>query len=90
MLREFWATHPDARKPLMAWAKEVEAAHWVDSAALKAMYRSASILDDQRVVFNLCGNKYRLVVWVHYRYGRVLTRWIGTHEEYDNLKAESL
>lgn len=90
MLREFWATHPDAQKSLMAWAKEVEGAQWANAAALKAMYRSASILDDKRVVFNICGNKYRLVVWVHYRYGRVMTRWIGSHKEYDGLKVEAL
>ena len=54
------------------------------------MYGSASILDDKRVVFNICGNKYRLVVWVHYSYGRVMTRWIGSHKEYDGLKVETL
>ena len=90
MLRGFWAKHPEAQKPLMAWAKEVEGAQWADPAALKAMYRSASVLDEKRVVFNICGNKYRLVVWVHYRYGRVMTRWIGSHEEYDGLKVETL
>ena len=90
MLKEFWTTHPDAENPLKAWAKEVERARWANSAALKAMYGSASILDDKRVVFNICGNKYRLVVWVHYRYGRVMTRWIGSHKEYDGLKVETL
>jgi mRNA interferase HigB len=90
MLKEFWATHPDAENPLKAWAKEVERAQWANSAALKAMYGSASILDDKRVVFNICGNKYRLVVWVNYRYGRVMTRWIGSHKEYDGLKVETL
>ena len=90
MLRQFWGTHPDAQKSLLAWAKEVEAATWANSAALKAMYRNSSILDEKRVVFNICGNKYRLVVWVHYGYGRVMTRWIGTHEEYDSVKVELL
>jgi mRNA interferase HigB len=90
MLKEFWAKHPDAEKPLRAWVKEVEAAHWANSAALKALYASASVLDEKRVVFNICGNKYRLVVWVHYRYGRVMTRWIGSHKEYDGLKVETL
>jgi len=90
MLKEFWTTHPDAEKPLRAWAKEVEGAQWANPAALKAMYRSASILDDKRVVFNICGNKYRLLVWVRYRSGPVMTRWIGTHKEYDGLKVETL
>jgi len=90
MLKAFWADHPDAQKPLLAWAKEVEAAHWANPAALKAMYGSASILDDKRVVFNICGNKYRLVVWVHYHRRVVMTRWIGTHKEYEALKVETL
>jgi mRNA interferase HigB len=90
MLKGFWATHPDAESPLKAWVKEVEGAQWANSAALKATYGSASILDDKRVVFNICGNKYRLVVWVHYRYGRVMTRWIGSHKEYDGLNVETL
>jgi mRNA interferase HigB len=90
MLREFWTTHPEAEKPLKAWVKEVEGAQWANPAALKAKYGSASILDDKRVVFNICGNKYRLVVWVHYRYGRVMTRWIGSHKEYDGLNVETL
>ena len=90
MLKEFWATHPDAEMPLRSWAKEVESAQWANPAALKAMYRNASILDDKRVVFNICGNKYRLVVWVHYHRRVVMTRWIGSHKEYDGLKAEKL
>lgn len=90
MLREFWGMHPDAESSLRAWAKDVEAASWKNSAALKATYRNASIIDEKRVVFNICGNKYRLVVWVHYGFGRVMTRWIGTHKAYDSQKVEKL
>jgi len=90
MLKEFWTKCPDAEKPLRAWVKEAEAAQWANPAELKAMYGSASIVDEKCVVFNICGNKYRLVVWVHYRYGRVMTRWIGSHKEYDGLKVGAL
>ena len=77
-LRAYWRQRPDAENPLKAWFKETEAARWVNSAELKAKFGSASILDGKRVVFNIGGNKYRLLVWVHYRFGRVFIRWVGS------------
>lgn len=85
LLKDFWEAHPDAETPLRAWFKEAEDATWKSSAELKSKFGSASIIDEKRVVFNIGGNKYRLVTWVHYRHGRVMTRWIGTHKEYDKL-----
>ena len=85
LLKDFWTSHPDAETSLRAWYKEVKAAKWKTSAELKSKYGSASLIDDKRVVFNIAGNKYRLVTWVHYQYGRVMTRWIGTHKAYDKL-----
>ena len=87
-LRECWARYPDAEQALQAWHAEAEAAAWASPADIKAQYRSASILKDSRVVFNICGNKYRLVVKISYKNGVVLIRFVGTHKEYDAINAE--
>lgn len=89
-LKEFWEQHRDAEMPLRAWYKEAEHATWASSAEVKETYRSASIIDCKRVVFNIAGNKYRLVVWIHYLFGRINIRWIGTHKAYDNVKVGEL
>ena len=87
-LREFWERFPDAEEALKAWYAEAEAATWHNPAEIKSQYRSASILKDNRVVFNICGNKYRLVVKISYKNGVILIRFIGTHREYDAIDAE--
>ncbi len=81
VLRIFWERFPDAEGALKAWFAEAEKAAWENPAQIKDQYRSASIIGDNRVVFNICGNKYRLVVKINYRIGIVLIRFIGTHEE---------
>ena len=87
-LREFWQRFPDAEQALKAWHAEAEAATWQSPAEIKAQYRNASILKDSRVVFNICGNKYRLVVKINYRHAMILIRFIGTHKEYDAIDTE--
>ncbi len=87
-LREFWERYPDAEDALKAWFSETEVSIWRNPADIKEKYRSASILRDSRVVFNICGNKYRLVVKVSYLNGLVLIRFIGTHKEYDVTDVE--
>lgn len=87
-LREFWEKCPDAEGALKAWHSEAEDAVWQNPAEIKAQYRSASILKDSRVVFNICGNKYRLVVKISYKNSIVLIRFIGTHKEYDATDVE--
>jgi len=87
-LREFWEEHPDAEDPLKAWFTEAEDASWKSPADIKAQYGSASILKNGRVVFNICGNKYRLVVKINYSAAIVLVRFMGTHKEYDGINAE--
>ena len=82
-LREFWGKHPDAEQPLKAWYQEARSAKWRTSAEVKAQYASASLVGDNRVVFNIAGNKYRLVVVIRYRIQRVYVRFVGTHREYD-------
>lgn len=87
-LREFWEGFPDAEDALKAWYAEANAARWHNPADIKAQYASASILKESRVVFNICGNKYRLIVKTNYKAAVVLIRFIGTHKEYDGINAE--
>ena len=86
-LLRFWQKHADAAEPLKAWYDEVKKAEWKSAAELKAHYRNASILDRERVVFNIKGNAYRLIVDVEYRQGFVFVVWLGSHEEYNAITA---
>jgi mRNA interferase HigB len=87
-LQTFWVKHPDAQGPLEAWHAEAKAAKWSNPAEIKTRYPSASILNENRVVFNIGGNKYRLVVWIRYEFGLIYVRFVGTHAEYDKIDAE--
>ena len=78
----------DARGPLEAWFYEAKNAEWQTPSDIKAHYGSASILKNNRVVFNIAGNKYRLVVRLNYNSKTVFVRFIGTHKEYDNIDPE--
>jgi mRNA interferase HigB len=78
----------DAKGPLEAWHYEAKHAQWASPADVKGQYRSASILKNSRVVFNIAGNKYRLVVRINYDSKTVFVRFIGTHQEYDEIDAE--
>lgn len=80
----------DAREPVMAWYRQVRQADWAKPADVKRDLRSASILKDGRVVFNIAGNKYRIVVWINYPYRVVHIRFIGTHRQYDAIDAQSI
>ena len=75
---------------LDAWYEGVTKATWKNSAELKAQYGSASILSAERVVFNIKGNDYRLIVSINYDYQIVLVKWLGTHKEYDNIDAREV
>ena len=79
----FWRKHPDAEGPLTAWFNATRAADWASPQDIKAAYRAADFVGDNRVVFNIGGNKYRLVVRVSYVYKQVLIKFIGTHADYD-------
>jgi mRNA interferase HigB len=80
----------DAREPMMAWFRQVRQADWSKPAEVKRDIRSASILQDGRVVFNIAGNKYRIVVWINYPYRVVYIRFIGTHRQYDAIDARKI
>jgi len=92
-LRNFWsssAAYSDSIEPGMAWYRETLKAHWATPSEVKAQFSSASILRDGRVVFNIAGNKYRLVVWINYAYQVVYIRFIGTHKQYDEIDAQMI
>ena len=80
----------DAREPLMAWYSQVSHADWAKPADVKRDVGSVSILKDGRAVFNVAGNKYRVVVWINYPYRTVYIRFIGTHREYDAIDAQEI
>ncbi len=89
-LREFWDVHPEAAIALQTWFHDVERASWVGPADVKMVYRNASFLADNRIVFNIKGNRYRLVVAVEYQYSLVYIRFVGTHAEYDRIDAATI
>jgi mRNA interferase HigB len=89
-LRAFWERHPDAEQPLKAWYEEATHAVWSQPADIKAQYRSASVLKNRRMVFNIKGNDYRLIVAIAYRLQIVYVKFVGTHEEYDAVDAETV
>ncbi len=89
-LRAFWRAHPESEEQLKAWHKVVQSASWKTPHQVKSQFGSASIIGDNRVVFNVAGNRYRLVVKVHYNTGIVYVRFIGTHDEYDAIDAEEV
>jgi mRNA interferase HigB len=92
-LKGFWSKNPkfsDAREPTLAWYRQALRADWSSPADVKNAFGNASILKDGRVVFNIAGNKYRLIVWINYPYRVVYVRFIGTHAQYDRVDAQSV
>jgi len=92
-LRAFWeqtSGFADAREPLLAWYRHALHADWASPAELKADFGKVSILKDGRVVFNLAGNKYRLVVWINYEHRILYVRFVGTHAQYDRIDAQTI
>ena len=89
-LMQCWEAHRDVEDELKSWFKEAEHADWKSPNDVIARYASADILPDNRVVFNIKGNHYRLVVKIHYNTGTVFIRFVGTHAEYDRIDAETI
>ncbi|MDN5871062.1 MAG: type II toxin-antitoxin system HigB family toxin [Nitrococcus sp.] len=89
-LREFWERHADAEEPLLTWYCEVLKEDWDTPAKVKEKYRSASFVGGSRVVFNIKGNDYRLVVRINYPARIVYVRFVGTHAEYDAIDVEEV
>jgi mRNA interferase HigB len=89
-LRNFWNKHKDCEQQLKAWYKEANEARWTSAKDIKRNYPSASIIPGNRMVFNIKGNKYRLVVRINYDYGIIWIRFIGTHEQYNSIQASKI
>lgn len=89
-LRQFWLIHADAKGPLEAWHAEARRAAWTTPQQVKRIFGSASILKNGRVVFNIAGNKYRLVVAIDYGRGACFVKFIGNHAQYDAIDAETI
>jgi mRNA interferase HigB len=90
ILKEFWGTHPDAEQPLLAWYADVKHANWRSPGDIRKGYPYASFLSNNRVVFNIKGNTYRLIAAIHYEFGIVYIRFVGTHREYDRIDASTV
>lgn len=89
-LKEHWKKFPQAKQSLLAWYEEVEATEWKHPNELKAQYQNALILTDKRVVFNIHGNSYRLIVDIEFRLRIVFVVWFGTHAQYDKINAKNI
>lgn len=84
-LSDFWTGHADAEEPLKAWHEEAKHAQWATPQDIKQRYSTASFIGDNRVIFNIGGNKYRLVVFIRYDLQICYVKFIGTHAEYDRI-----
>jgi len=92
-LKAFWGSNPeyaDSSEPVLAWYRHTLKADWASPAEVKQDFGNASIVKDDRVVFNIAGNKYRLVVWINYAYRVVYIRFIGTHRQYDKIDVQTI
>jgi mRNA interferase HigB len=90
ILQDFWEVHTDTEQQLKSWFKETSNAEWKNPNEVKTEYPSASILTDNRIVFNIKGNKYRLIIKVNYNYQMIWIRFIGTHAVYDRINANEI
>ena len=89
-LRDFWRKHPSAQSPLQNWYAEASRATWKNPGDVKQAHRGASFVAGDRVVFNIRGNDYRLIVAMRYRSQIMYVRFIGTHREYDKVDAATV
>lgn len=90
ILREYWEKQPDSEGQLKTWYKEASKAVWTSPNDIKLAYAKASILKSGRVVFNICGNKYRVIVQINYLRQWVFIRFVGTHGDYDKIDADKI
>jgi len=91
-LKDFYENpkYKDSKSALESWHREVSKQDWSNPNEIKQMYRSASIIGDEKVVFNIAGNKYRLIVAINYYARIVFVKFIGTHKQYDKINVEDL
>lgn len=89
-LREFWERHADAEHPLRAWYHDARRADWRRPADVKRAYANVSVVGENRLVFNIGGNKYRLVVAINYAFRICYVRFVGTHNAYDRVDVDTI
>ena len=89
-LRDFWELNPDSEQQLLVWFREASKADWNTPNEIKLQYASASILKNNKVVFNICGNKYRLIVEINFIRKWAFIRFIGMHKEYDKIDSNNI
>jgi mRNA interferase HigB len=89
-LRAFWERHEDAEVPLKTWYKIIEKADWKDAHDVKKIYEDASIIGSNRIVFNIKGNKYRIVVYAVFKFRKIFIRFVGTHQQYDRIDVKTI
>lgn len=91
-LKEHWekSGREDSEQQLKAWYHEAKKANWTNPNDVKAQYKSASVVGNNRIVFNICGNKYRLIVMINYTNQWIYIRFVGTHKEYDKIDATTI
>jgi mRNA interferase HigB len=89
-LREYWQKHPDTEQPLKAWFDDTSRTNWKTPSDIKDNYANASIIANNRVIFNIKGNNHRLIVHIRYDISIVFIRFIGTHQEYDKIDATTV
>jgi mRNA interferase HigB len=90
MLKEFWEVHEDAEQPLKAWYAKTKNANWKSTEDVKQDYRNASFIANNRVIFNIKGNKYRLIVVINYQYLIIYIRFVGTHKAYEKIDSTNV
>lgn len=89
-LKEFWDKHKDSEQSLLSWYKVAKRANWENFEEVKAQFGSSKILGQDRIIFKIKGNKYRLIVKVTFVHQIIWIRFIGTHGEYDNINAKEI
>ena len=89
-LRDFYTMHPDSKAYLTSWFKTVRKADWKDFNAVKHDFRSVGLIADNRLIFNIKGNHYRLIARINFEHKRIMIKWIGTHAQYDKISAATI
>lgn len=89
-LREFWEKHRDCEQQLKSWFREAEQAQWNNPNEVLAEYPNARIIENSRAIFNIKGNRYRLIIKINFIFGMVWIRFIGTHDEYDKINPNTI
>ena len=90
ILRDFWEKHNDCEQQLKSWFQEAEKANWINSNQIQSEYPNSRVIENNRVVFNIKGNNYRLIIKVNYKYGMIWIRFVGTHAEYDKINPKTI